>query len=82
MAFCGGRRLNGIGFGTWSWGNQLVWGYSPERDDLQLQATFWQALASGLNLIDTALMTFGHASNWHTILFCIRVPAFPNAPRT
>ena len=54
MAFCGGRRLNGIGFGTWSWGNQLVWGYSPERDDLQLQATFRQALASGLNLIDTA----------------------------
>ena len=54
MAFCVGRRLNGIGFGTWSWGNQLVWGYRPERDDLQLQATFHQALASGLNLIDTA----------------------------
>ena len=54
MAFCVGRRLNGIGFGTWSWGNQLVWGYRPERDDLQLQATFQQALASGLNLIDTA----------------------------
>ena len=39
MAFCVGRRLNGI-FGTWSWGNQLVWGYRPERDDLQLQARF------------------------------------------
>ena len=22
-------RLNGIGFGTWAWGNQLVWGTSP-----------------------------------------------------
>ncbi|MGB1416195.1 MAG: aldo/keto reductase [Synechococcus sp.] len=54
MAFCAGTRLNGIGFGTWSWGNQLVWGYRPERDDAQLQATFRQALASGLNLIDTA----------------------------
>lgn len=54
MAFCTRAPLSGIGFGTWSWGNQLVWGYRPERDDLQLQATFRQALASGLNLIDTA----------------------------
>ena len=35
-------------------GNQLVWGYRPERDDRQLEETFRQALASGLNLIDTA----------------------------
>ena len=46
--------LNGIGFGTWSWGNKAVWGYDPQRDDARLRATFRQALSSGLNLIDTA----------------------------
>ena len=54
MALCAGTPLNGIGFGTWAWGNQLVWGYRPERDDRQLEEAFRQALASGLNLIDTA----------------------------
>ena len=46
--------LNGIGFGTWAWGNKLVWGYDAQRDDDRLRATFRQALSSGLNLIDTA----------------------------
>ena len=46
--------LNGIGFGTWAWGNQAVWGYDAQRDDVRLRATFRQALSSGLNLIDTA----------------------------
>lgn len=47
-------RLNGIGFGTWAWGNKVVWGYDPRRDDDRLRATFRQAVGSGLNLIDTA----------------------------
>ena len=46
--------LNGIGFGTWAWGNKTVWGYDPKRDDARLRSTFRQALSSGLNLIDTA----------------------------
>ena len=46
--------LNGIGFGTWAWGNKAVWGYEAQRDDLRLRSTFRQALSSGLNLIDTA----------------------------
>ena len=46
--------LNGIGFGTWAWGNKAVWGYDAQRDDARLRATFRQALSSGLNLIDTA----------------------------
>ena len=50
----GGDPLNGIGFGTWAWGNQLLWGYEAERDDGRLEETFRQALASGLDLIDTA----------------------------
>ena len=54
MAASGGGPLNGIGFGTWAWGNQLIWGYDPQRDDAVLDATFRQAVASGLNLVDTA----------------------------
>ena len=50
----GGAPLNGIGFGTWAWGNQLLWGYEAERDDGRLEETFRQALSSGLDLIDTA----------------------------
>ena len=46
--------LNGIGFGTWAWGNKAVWGYDAQRDDARLRATFRQALSSGINLIDTA----------------------------
>ena len=54
MAGSSVARLNGIGFGTWAWGNKAVWGYDPQRDDDRLRATFRQALSSGLNLIDTA----------------------------
>ena len=50
----GGDPLNGIGFGTWAWGNQLLWGYEAARDDCRLEETFRQALSSGLDLIDTA----------------------------
>jgi pyridoxine 4-dehydrogenase len=46
--------LNSIGFGTWAWGNEFVWGYDSKTDDGRLAATFRQALSSGLNLIDTA----------------------------
>ena len=54
MACSGNGPLNGIGFGTWAWGNQLIWGYNPPEDDERLAATFKQALRSGLRLIDTA----------------------------
>ena len=47
-------RLSGIGFGTWAWGNQLVWGYQSERDDPLLEETFREAIRSGLRLVDTA----------------------------
>ena len=44
----------GIGFGTWAWGNKLVWGYEPETDDILLKKTFFEAINGGLDLIDTA----------------------------
>ena len=46
--------MTGIGFGTWAWGNQLLWGYRPERDDPELKATFAAAVDAGLQLVDTA----------------------------
>ena len=54
MAASSNAPLNGIGFGTWAWGNKAVWGYDAQRDDGRLRATFRQALSSGLNLVDTA----------------------------
>ncbi len=44
----------GIGFGTWSWGNQLLWGYVPEKHDKSLEETFNTAINNGLRFIDTA----------------------------
>lgn len=46
--------MTGIGFGTWAWGNQLLWGYQPERDDPDLAATLSAAVQGGLSLVDTA----------------------------
>ena len=46
--------MTGIGFGTWAWGNQLLWGYRSETDDPELKATFAAAVAAGLQLVDTA----------------------------
>ena len=46
--------VTGIGFGTWAWGNQLLWGYQPERDDPDLAATLSAAVQGGLTLVDTA----------------------------
>ena len=47
-------RQPGIGVGTWAWGNQFLWGYSPERDDERLAATFQRCLQQGLLFFDTA----------------------------
>ncbi len=46
--------MSEIGFGTWAWGNKLLWGYSPNHDDQLLKETFNAAIESGLNFIDTA----------------------------
>ena len=46
--------VTGIGFGTWAWGNQLLWGYNADIDDSSLETTFQQAVAAGLCLVDTA----------------------------
>ena len=43
----------GIGAGTWAWGNQFLWGYSPDQD-AELHATFAAAVRLGLRFFDTA----------------------------
>ncbi|EAU72874.1 hypothetical protein RS9916_40101 [Synechococcus sp. RS9916] len=50
----GKNGVTGIGFGTWSWGNQLLWGYDPDRDDPELAQTLEVAAQGGLSLVDTA----------------------------
>jgi pyridoxine 4-dehydrogenase len=42
-----------MGFGTWAWGNQLLWGYEESMDS-ELQDCFNLALKNGINLFDTA----------------------------
>ncbi|GFH27105.1 aldo_ket_red domain-containing protein, partial [Haematococcus lacustris] len=42
-----------MGLGTWSWGNQFLWGYNQEQD-AELQQEFNLVVQRGLNLFDTA----------------------------
>ena len=43
-----------ICLGTWAWGNKLIWGYSPEKDDPALKETFLTAIEGGIQIVDTA----------------------------
>lgn len=48
--------FNGIelGFGTWSWGDRLIWGYGNGYDEEDLQASFTAAIENGIRFFDTA----------------------------
>ena len=49
----GALSLSPMGIGTWSWGNQFVWGYDESMDP-ELQSVFNAAVDAGVNLFDTA----------------------------
>lgn len=49
----GPLSVSPMGFGTWAWGNKLLWGYE-EGMDADLQNTFTLAVRNGINLFDTA----------------------------
>ncbi|KAL0304467.1 UNVERIFIED_CONTAM: Pyridoxal reductase, chloroplastic [Sesamum radiatum] len=49
----GPMSVSPMGFGTWAWGNQLLWGYQESMDN-ELQQTFNLAVENGINLFDTA----------------------------
>ncbi|KAI5405457.1 Pyridoxine 4-dehydrogenase, variant 4 [Lathyrus oleraceus] len=49
----GPLSVSPMGFGTWAWGNQILWGYKESMDD-DLQQVFNMAVDNGVNLFDTA----------------------------
>ncbi|XP_048127495.1 pyridoxal reductase, chloroplastic isoform X3 [Rhodamnia argentea] len=49
----GPLSVSPMGFGTWAWGNQLLWGYQESMDS-DLQRVFNLAVENGVNLFDTA----------------------------
>lgn len=49
----GPLSVSPMGFGTWAWGNQLLWGYQESMDS-ELQHIFNLAVENGINLFDTA----------------------------
>ncbi|KAF3432760.1 hypothetical protein FNV43_RR23862 [Rhamnella rubrinervis] len=49
----GPLSVSPMGFGTWAWGNQLLWGYQ-ESMDTELQQTFNLVVDNGINIFDTA----------------------------
>ncbi|KAF5835808.1 NADP-dependent oxidoreductase domain-containing protein [Dunaliella salina] len=48
-----GIAVGPMGLGTWSWGNQFLWGYNEQMDG-ELQEVFNLAVSQGVNLFDTA----------------------------
>jgi len=50
----GDLRVSPLGVGTWAWGNQFLWGYSPQKSDSSLQETFDYVLSKGINWFDSA----------------------------
>eukprot|EP00890_Picochlorum_soloecismus_P004810 jgi/Picsp_1/532/NSC_00529-R1_aldo keto reductase family protein len=53
MVQMGPFKSSPIGFGTWAWGNKLLWGYDEEADK-ELQEVFDLVVSNGINLFDTA----------------------------
>ena len=49
----GPLTISPMGFGTWAWGNQLLWGCEESMDN-ELQQVFDLAVDNGVNLFDTA----------------------------
>ncbi|KAL1532079.1 Pyridoxine 4-dehydrogenase [Salvia divinorum] len=49
----GSLSVSPMGFGTWAWGNQFLWGYEESMDG-ELQQVFNLAVENGINLFDTA----------------------------
>ncbi|GAB2228540.1 hypothetical protein Droror1_Dr00022660 [Drosera rotundifolia] len=49
----GPMSVSPMGFGTWAWGNKLLWGYQESMDS-DLQRVFNLAVDNGINLFDTA----------------------------
>jgi aryl-alcohol dehydrogenase-like predicted oxidoreductase len=49
-----GIAISPLGFGTWQWGDRMLWGYGKGYSDADLEAGFREALQAGINFFDTA----------------------------
>ena len=49
----GPMNLSEIGFGTWSWGNRLLWNYSPSQDE-EIYQSYKCLRDRGVSVFDTA----------------------------
>lgn len=48
-------NISPMGIGTWQWGDRYIWGYGQGvYNDEDLQASFNESLAAGINFFDTA----------------------------
>lgn len=47
-------EIPSLGFGTWAWGDPVMWGYGKEYDESDLRDAFEAVIASGVNFFDTA----------------------------
>ncbi len=54
-----------LGIGTWSWGDNLYWGYGKGYGEADLQQAFDQSLQAGVTLFDTAeIYGFGKSESF------------------
>jgi pyridoxine 4-dehydrogenase len=53
MVQMGPFKSSPMGFGTWAWGNTLLWNYEQDADE-ELQKVFNLMVSKGINLFDTA----------------------------
>ena len=60
-----GVSVERLGFGTWAWGNKLLWGYEEEADPA-LQAAFRRVVDSGLPLVDRRRFFFDTGDSYGT----------------
>ncbi|EJK72707.1 hypothetical protein THAOC_05732 [Thalassiosira oceanica] len=49
----GPLEISSLGCGTWSWGNKLLWDYSPEQDD-EIYEAYVAVRDGGVTVFDTA----------------------------
>lgn len=59
-----GQRVERLGFGTWAWGNRLLWGYDEDNDSV-LQSAFNCAIARSSPL-DTRRFFFDTGDSYGT----------------
>lgn len=47
-------RVPALGFGTWQWGDRMMWNYGKGYDEADIRGAFDAALAAGIAFFDTA----------------------------